>query len=75
MVVKAQAAAVAYNAIYGNMGEFVSYEDKMKFVIDVINILQTMADTEYKQYIDSKPKMNQRTLIKVKNESREHGLL
>ena len=30
MVTKAQAAAVAYNAIYGNMGEFVSYEDKMK---------------------------------------------
>lgn len=29
MVTKAQAAAVAYNAIYGDVGEFVSYEDKM----------------------------------------------
>ena len=56
VVTKAQAAAVAYNAIYGNMREFVSYEDKMKFVIDVINILQIIADTKYKQYIDSKPK-------------------
>lgn len=56
MVTKAQAAAVAYNAIYGNMGDLVSYEDKMKFVLDVIKILQIMVDTEYKQYIDSKPK-------------------
>lgn len=57
MVTKAQAAAVAYNAIYGNMGELVSYEDKIKFVFDVIKILQIMVDTEYKQYIDSKPNM------------------
>lgn len=56
MVTKAQAAAVAYSAIYGNMGDLVSYEDKMKFVLDVIKILQIMVDTEYKQYIDSKPK-------------------
>lgn len=56
MVTKAQAAAVAYNAIYGNMGDLVSYEDKMKFVLDVIKILQVMADTEYQQHLDSKPK-------------------
>ena len=56
MVTKAQAAAVAYNAIYGNMGEFVSYEDKMNFVSDVIAILKVMTETEYQQYIDSKPK-------------------
>ena len=62
MVTKAQAAAVAYNAIYGNMGEFVSYEDKMKFVLDVIKILQVMADTEYQQHLDSKPNMAEKAV-------------
>lgn len=62
MVTKAQAAAVAYNAIYGNMGEFVSYEDKMKFVLDVIKILQVMADTEYQQHLASKPKMTEKAV-------------
>lgn len=57
MVTKAEAAAVAYHAIHGQIGEFVAYEDKMRFVLDVISILQVMADTEYKQHIDNKQKM------------------
>ena len=62
MVTKAEAAAVAYHAMHEKIGEFVAYEDKMRLVLDVINILQVMADTEYKQHIDSKPKMESKVV-------------
>lgn len=52
MVTKAEAAAIAYHAIHDQFGDFVGYEDEMRSIIDVIEILQVMADTEYKQYID-----------------------
>lgn len=52
---KAQVASIAYNAIHEHTGALMSYENKLRFVIDVIRILKDMAETEYAQLIDSNP--------------------
>ena len=62
MITKAEAAAIAYQAIHEQIGVYTAYEDKLRYVIDVIDILQGMADTEYRKYIDSQPKMESKAV-------------
>lgn len=50
---KAEAAALAYHAIHEQMETFTPYADRLRYAIDVIEILREMAETEYGQYIDS----------------------
>lgn len=56
MGTKADVAAIAYQAIHGQLGTLMSYEDKLRYVLDVIDILQGMAETEYKKHIDQQSK-------------------
>lgn len=56
MATRAEAAAIAYHAIHEQLGEFMAYETKLRYVLDVIDILQGMAKTEYAQHIDQQPK-------------------
>lgn len=56
MGTKADIAAIAYQAIHGQLGELMAYENKLRYVLDVIDILQGMAETEYAQHIDQQPK-------------------
>lgn len=62
MITKDEAAAIAYHAIHEQIGVYTAYEDKLRYVIDVIDIIKVMADTEYKKYIDSQQKMESKAV-------------
>lgn len=59
---KAEAAAVAYHAIHEQLGNPMTYEDKLRFVHDVVEILLCMSEAEINQHIESKSKQESKVV-------------